>query len=183
MKTTELLEQLAQENINKMDLPQMLVDALTKKKKRIATAESCTGGLVSGAITSVSGASGVFDCGVCTYANHIKHKIVGVRDETLSTYGAVSDRTAAEMARGIRLLSGADIGISTTGIAGPLGGTLYKPVGLVYIGVSTELGLHTEKMLLGENGADRERIRELAVTAALYFALKETEKLSEAQVW
>lgn len=183
MKTTEFLELLAQENINEKDLPQMLVDALTKKKKRIATAESCTGGLVSGAITSVSGASGVFDCGVCSYANTVKHKLVGVREETLSSYGAVSDRTAAEMARGVRMLAGADIGISTTGIAGPLGGTMYKPVGLVYIGISTELGLHTEKMLLGENNADRERIRELAVTAALYFALKETEKLSKAQVW
>ena len=183
MKTTEFLELLAQENINEKDLPQMLVDALTKKKKRIATAESCTGGLVSGAITSVAGASGVFDCGVCSYANSVKHKLVGVREDTLSSYGAVSDRTAAEMARGVRMLAGADIGISTTGIAGPLGGTMYKPVGLVYIGISTELGLHTEKMLLGENNADRERIRELAVTAALYFALKETEKLSDAQVW
>ena len=177
MKTSELLELLAQDHIDEKDLPDLLVAALTKQKKRIATAESCTGGLVSGALTSVSGASGVFDCGVRTYANHIKHKILGVREETLSTYGAVSDRTAAEMARGVRLLAGADIGISTTGIAGPLGGTIYKPVGLVYIGISTELGLHTEKMLLGENNADRDRIRELAVTAALYFALKETEKL------
>lgn len=177
MKTTEFLELMAQDNIDIKELPELLVTALTGKKKRIATAESCTGGLVSGAITSVSGASGVFDCGVCSYANHIKHKVVGVREETLSTYGAVSDRTAAEMARGIRLLAGADIGISTTGIAGPLGGTTYKPVGLVYIGVSTETGLKTEKMLLGENNADRDRIRELAVAAALYFALKETEKM------
>ena len=177
MKTSELLELLAQDHIDEKDLPDLLVAALTKQKKRIATAESCTGGLVSGALTSVSGASGVFDSGVCTYANHIKHKILGVREETLSTYGAVSDRTAAEMARGVRLLAGADIGISTTGIAGPLGGTMYKPVGLVYIGISTELGLHTEKMLLGENNADRERIRQLAVAAALYFALKELEKI------
>ncbi|MBQ3264807.1 MAG: CinA family protein [Ruminococcus sp.] len=177
MKTSELLERFAQENINMEDLPRLLVDALSKKKKRIATAESCTGGMVSAAITSVSGASGVFDCGVCSYANFIKHKVIGVREETLGTYGAVSDRTAAEMARGVRLLSGADIGVSTTGIAGPLGGTQYKPVGLVYIGVSTEMGLKTEKMLLGENSADREQIRRLAVAAALYFALKETEKL------
>lgn len=183
MKTTEFLELLAQDHIEIKDLPELLVDALTKQKKRIATAESCTGGLVSGAITSVSGASAVFDCGVCSYANFIKHKVVGVREETLSAYGAVSDRTAAEMARGIRLLAGAEIGISTTGIAGPLGGTMYKPVGLVYIGVSTETGLKTEKMLLGENNADRETIRQLAVAAALYFALKETEKLSKAEVW
>jgi len=177
MKTSEFLELLAQENIKERDLSSLLVEALTKAKKRIATAESCTGGMVSAAITSVSGASAVFDCGVCSYANFIKHKIVGVREETLSTYGAVSDRTAAEMARGVRLLAGADIGISTTGIAGPLGGSRYKPVGLVYIGVSTEMGLRAEKMLLGENNADRERIRELAVAAALYFALKEIEKL------
>lgn len=177
VKTSELLELLARENIEEKELPTLLVNALTRAKKRVATAESCTGGMISAAITSVSGASGVFDCGVCSYANFIKHKVVGVREETLNTYGAVSDKTAAEMARGVRLLSGADIGVSTTGIAGPLGGTPYKPVGLVYIGISTAMGLHTEKMLLGENNADRERIRELAVAAALYFALKELEKL------
>lgn len=177
MKTAELLDLLAQEHIEEKDLPERLVQALTKAKKRVATAESCTGGMISAAITSVSGASGVFDCGVCSYANFIKHKVIGVREETLSTYGAVSEKTAAEMARGVRMLSGADIGISTTGIAGPLGGTMYKPVGLVYIGVSTATGLKTEKMLLGENGADRERIRQLATAAALYFALKELEKI------
>ena len=172
MRTSELLELLEQENITEEELPALLVDELSRKKLRIATAESCTGGMASAAITSVSGASGVFDCGVCTYANHIKSKLVGVKEETLATYGAVSDRTAAEMARGARLLAGADVGVSTTGIAGPLGGTQYKPVGLVYIGVSTAMGLKTEKMLLGENNADRARIRELAVTAALYLALK-----------
>ena len=177
VKTSELLELLARENIEEKELPTLLVNALTKAKKRVATAESCTGGMISAAITSVSGASGVFDCGICSYANFIKHKVVGVREETLNTYGAVSDKTAAEMARGVRLLSGADIGVSTTGIAGPLGGTPYKPVGLVYVGISTAMGLHTEKLLLGENNADRERIRELAVSAALFFALKELEKL------
>ena len=172
MKASEFLEILAQENIGEKDLPQLLVDALIRKKLRIASAESCTGGMISAAITSVSGASGVFDCGVCTYANFIKSKLVNVKEETLATYGAVSDKTAMEMARGVRILSGADIGVSTTGIAGPLGGTPYKPVGLVYIGVSTELGLKAEKMLLGEGDADRRRIRELATAAALYFAWK-----------
>ena len=172
MKTSEFLEILARENIGEKDLPQLLVDALNRKKQRIASAESCTGGMISAAITSVSGASGVFDCGVCTYANFIKSKLVNVKEETLATYGAVSDKTAMEMARGVRILSGADIGVSTTGIAGPLGGTPYKPVGLVYIGVSTELGLKAEKMLLGEGDADRRRIRELATAAALYFAWK-----------
>lgn len=177
MKASEFLELIAQDNINEKELPELLVNALTRAKKRIATAESCTGGMISGAITSVGGASAVFDCGICSYANFIKQKLVGVREETLSSYGAVSDRTAAEMARGVRLLAGADIGVSTTGIAGPLGGTAYKPVGLVYIGVSTELGLKTEKMLLGENNADRRRIRELATSAALYFALKAAEQM------
>ena len=177
MKTSELLALLEQENIRVADLPALLVETLTAKKLRIATAESCTGGMISAAITSVSGASGVFDCGVCTYANFIKNKLVGVREETLATYGAVSEKTAAEMARGVRLLSGADIGVSTTGIAGPLGGSPYKPVGLVYVGVSTPMGLKSEKLLLGENNADRQRIRELAAASALYFALKAAQKL------
>jgi PncC family amidohydrolase len=173
MRTSEFLEILEAEGIETEALPELLVDELTRRKLRIATAESCTGGMVSAAITSVSGASSVFDCGVCSYANHIKSKVVGVKEETLATYGAVSDRMAAEMARGIRLLAGADIGVSTTGIAGPLGGSQYKPVGLVYVGVSTAMGLKTEKLLLGENSADRQRIRELATAAALYLALKE----------
>ena len=175
MRATEFLEILEKENIREEELPALVVEALTKKKLRIATAESCTGGMISSAITSVSGASGVFDCGVCSYANFIKNKIVGVKEDTLATYGAVSDKTAMEMARGVRLLAGADVGISTTVIAGPLGGSQYKPVGLVYIGVSTELGLKAEKMLLSEGGADRQRIRELATAAALYFALKAIE--------
>ncbi len=172
MKASEFLELLEKEHIAEDALPQLLVDTLIKKKLRIATAESCTGGMISAAITSVSGASGVFDCGVCSYANFIKSKLVDVKEETLATYGAVSDKTAMEMARGVRILSGADVGVSTTGIAGPLGGTPYKPVGLVYIGVSTEMGLKYEKMMLGEGDNDRRRIRELATSAALYFALK-----------
>ena len=175
MKASEFLELLEKEHIAEDDLPQLLVDMLIKKKLRIATAESCTGGMISAAITSVSGASGVFDCGVCSYANFIKSKLVDVKEETLATYGAVSDKTAMEMARGVRILSGADVGVSTTGIAGPLGGTPYKPVGLVYVGVSTEMGLKYEKMLLGEGDNDRRRIRELATSAALYFALKAIE--------
>ena len=177
MKSSELLSLLEQENITIEELPRLLVETLIKKKHRIASAESCTGGMISAAITSVSGASGVFDCGVCSYANFIKSKIVGVREDTLATYGAVSEKTAMEMARGVRVMSGADIGISTTGIAGPLGGTPYKPVGLVYIGVSTAQGLKAEKMLLGEGDADRQTIRELATAAALYFALKEAQRI------
>ena len=164
MKTSELLELLAQENIEIKNLPELLVNALAKKKKRIATAESCTGGLLSGAITSVSGASGVFDCGVCSYANHIKHKIVGVREETLAAHGAVSEEVAREMAEGLRARSGCDIAVSTTGIAGPDGGTPEKPVGLVYIGCAAPDRTWVEALHLT---GDRARIRSLAALRAL----------------
>ncbi|MBQ6626519.1 MAG: CinA family protein [Ruminococcus sp.] len=174
MKAQEFLELLEKENINIEDLSTLVVEALNKKSLKIATAESCTGGLISKKITDVSGSSAVFDLGVCSYANHIKNKVLNVKEETLSTYGAVSEKTAMEMARGVRLLSNADIGISTTGIAGPMGGSQYKPVGLVYIGVSTEKGLIAHKVLLSE-GRDpqRSRIRELAASCALFYALCE----------
>ncbi len=178
MKAQEFLELLAKENIQIEDLSALVVEALSKKSLKIATAESCTGGMISSLITDVSGSSAVFDFGVCTYANHIKHKILGVKDETLSTYGAVSEKTAMEMARGARMLSNADIAISSTGIAGPMGGSQYKPVGLVYIGISTKDKLLAHKMLLSE-GRDpqRKRIRELSSASALYFALKEIDEI------
>lgn len=178
MKGQELLELLEKDNIREEELPELLVEELNRQKKKIATAESCTGGMISSLITSVSGASAVFDCGVCSYANVIKHHLLNVKEETLSTYGAVSEKTAMEMARGVRLLSKADIGVSTTGIAGPLGGTKYKPVGLVYLGVSTEMGLSAHKLNLNDVGKDRERIRELAATAALYFAYKSVKNMN-----
>ena len=178
MKGQELLDLLEQEGLSEEALSELLIGQLLKNKQKVATAESCTGGMISQKITSVSGASAVFDCGVCSYANFIKHKVLSVREETLSTYGAVSEKTAMEMARGVRLLSGADIGVSTTGIAGPLGGTKYKPVGLVYIGVSTESGLAYRKLELWDVSKDRERIRELACAAALYYAYKAAKNMS-----
>lgn len=178
MKAQEFLQLLEKENINIDDLSTLVVDTLSKKSLKIATAESCTGGMISSRITDISGSSAVFDCGVCTYANHIKHSVLSVKDETLSTYGAVSEKTAMEMARGVRLLSNADIAVSTTGIAGPFGGSQYKPVGLVYIGISTKDKLLAHKVLLSE-GKDpqRSRIRELATACALYFALKEIDEI------
>lgn len=120
------------------DLQTAAVNGLLEKKLKIATAESCTGGLVSQRITQVPGASEIFDCGVCSYANEIKHSVLGVDEETLGKYGAVSEQTAWEMARGVRKLAHADIGVSTTGIAGPGGGTPEKPVGLVYVGIDSD---------------------------------------------
>ncbi len=178
MKAQELLQLFEDENIRMEELSAMVVEALSKKSLKIATAESCTGGMLSSLITDISGSSAVFDFGVCTYANHIKHKILSVKDETLSTYGAVSEKTAMEMARGARLLSNADIAVSTTGIAGPMGGSQYKPVGLVYIGVSTKDKLLAHKMLLCEGREpQRSRIRELSCASALYFALKEIDEI------
>ena len=113
-----------------------LVNALKEKKLTIACAESCTGGLIAKSITDVGGCSSVFLGGVVAYANEIKENILGVSDETLKKYGAVSEFTAMEMANGVRRICGSDIGISTTGIAGPDGGTEEKPVGTVYVGFS-----------------------------------------------
>ncbi|MBC8586416.1 competence/damage-inducible protein A [Youxingia wuxianensis] len=154
------------------------VGELSKKGLKVATAESCTGGYISKRITEVAGSSQVFDCGVTSYANEIKEKVLGVSHETLQTYGAVSPQTAREMAQGVRELAGADIGVSTTGIAGPGGGTPEKPVGLVYVGVSSPW--HSEVITLhlarGNYDNERELIRYLAASHALHLVIK-TAKL------
>ena len=111
--TADDLEKIfREENINPDELQNMVVEKLTKNNLKLATAESCTGGLLSGRITAVSGASEVFDCGVCSYANKIKHKVLGVSEETLNTLGAVSPETALQMAEGVKKLANADIGAS-----------------------------------------------------------------------
>ncbi len=109
---------------------------LRESGKTLATAESCTGGLVGHLITEVPGSSHYFLGGVVAYHNDVKHRILGVKQETLDTVGAVSAECAKEMAQGIRRLVHADIGVSVTGIAGPTGGTPEKPVGLTYIHLS-----------------------------------------------
>ena len=114
-----------------------VVQEYRAKKLTLATAESCTGGLVSKRITEIPGASEIFLCGLCTYSNEMKERLLGVSHQTLEQYGAVSEQTAREMARGVRLASGAAVGVSTTGIAGPGGGSAEKPVGLVYVGIDS----------------------------------------------
>jgi len=111
---------------------------LKNKKLTIATAESCTGGLIADALTNISGSSDYFDRGIVSYSNESKVELLGVSKELLKKYGAVSEQVAKAMAEGIRTKSNVDIGLSTTGIAGPTGGTKDKPVGLVYIGISTK---------------------------------------------
>lgn len=151
-----------------------LVELLQKHSLIISTAESCTGGLLSQLITSVPGSSEVFGFGVCTYANEAKQKLIGVLDETLKNHGAVSEETAIEMAKGIQNLSGSDISLSLTGIAGPGGGTEDKPVGLVYLGVCAFGKIYAKKLLLGQhNKSDRDFIRTLAVKNAMITAIRE----------
>jgi nicotinamide-nucleotide amidase len=119
-----------------LNLEEVIGKILTEKKLKIAVAESCTGGLICNRITNIPGSSNYFERGVVSYSNEAKIQILGVNPETIKNFGAVSEQTAIEMARGVRKISNADIGISTTGIMGPTGATETKPVGLVYIGYS-----------------------------------------------
>ena len=119
---------------------QQLAELLTARGFTIATAESCTGGLVSHRITTVAGSSTYFPGGVVSYSNALKQSLLGVPAAILEQRGAVSPECARAMARGIRRLTGADVGVSTTGIAGPGGATARKPVGLIYVACSTPDG-------------------------------------------
>ncbi|MBE7024253.1 MAG: CinA family protein [Ruminococcaceae bacterium] len=141
-----------------------LVELLIEKKLKLSTAESCTGGLIAQKITSVPGASECFDCGVVTYSNEQKQKLLGVSAETLEKYGAVSRQTALEMCKGVKNLANSDFGISVTGIAGPGGGTPEKPVGTVWIGICGESIHKAEKFLFD---GDRTKVRESTAEAAL----------------
>jgi len=158
----------------------MLVERLINKRMTIASCESCTGGLISKRITDVSGASEVFGYGLCTYANDAKMKLLGVKSDTLEKYGAVSEAVAKEMAMGLLKLSGADIAISTTGIAGPTGGTPEKPVGLVYTAIAAKDGyIFCKKLLLCRDGMlDRGSVRSLAADEALSLAAEYLERIS-----
>lgn len=121
-----------------MSLEEKIVEELKKRHYTITTAESCTGGLLAGRILNVSGASEVYNEGHITYSNEAKERLLGVKQETLESHGAVSRETAAEMALGAADMARANVGLSTTGIAGPGGGTAEKPVGLVYIGCAID---------------------------------------------
>lgn len=151
------------------------IELLRLKNLTLASAESCTGGLISKMITDVAGCSDVFEGGVVSYSNDVKMKLLGVKAETLEKHGAVSYETAKEMALGVRQACMADVGISTTGIAGPTGGTKEKPVGTVYIGIS--FGDICESELLSINPEySREKIRNVAaqkILELLYKKIKE----------
>ena len=163
------LKELSEKNIRLEDIHRLLVEKLKTLHLKVATAESCTGGLISQKITALSGSSSVFDCGICSYSNEIKAKILGVDKNTLETLGAVSAEVAIQMSDGVRKLSKSDVAVSTTGIAGPTGATKNKPIGLVYIGISTLTKTFAVKCLFCETRHNsREKVRELAACYALY---------------
>lgn len=147
-----------------MTLAERLVELLKARGLTCATAESCTGGGVGSALTAVPGSSAVFLGGVISYANAVKHDVLGVSAVTLDTVGAVSPETAAQMAEGARRLTKADLAVSVTGIAGPDGGSAEKPVGLVWFGLATPGGTRTERAIFA---GDRAAVREQAVRHAL----------------
>ena len=137
---------------------------LLEQKKTIATAESCTAGLLSARLTRIPGASAAFLGGVSAYANRVKENLLGVPMMLIETEGAVSESVARAMAKGARARIGADLGIGITGIAGPGGGTEEKPVGLVFVALETEENTYVRTLRLG---TDRERVRIMAVNHAL----------------
>lgn len=150
----------------------VIVKKLIRKKLTVATAESCTGGMVASEITSVNGSSKIFQMGVVTYSNESKVKLLKVKKDTLAKHGAVSAETAEEMVKGLMKLSMAKLCVSITGIAGPSGGSKLKPVGTVFISAlrnhqdSKPAGveIHTERFAFKGN---REKIRKLASKQAL----------------
>ena len=147
-----------------MTTAEKLVERLKAQGLTCATAESCTGGGVGFAITSVAGSSEVFAGGVISYSNEVKREVLGVSAATLAAVGAVSGEVAAQMADGVRRLLKTDLAVSLTGVAGPGGGSAEKPVGLVWFGLSTPFGSHTERMLFA---GDRAAVRAQAIDHAL----------------
>ncbi|MEG2813425.1 MAG: CinA family protein [Oscillospiraceae bacterium] len=145
-------------------LSQEIVDILIEKKLKISTAESCTGGMLSEAITDISGSSQIFEYGVITYANAVKVRELGVSQATLDEFGAVSEQTCKQMANGVMKKGISDIGVGITGIAGPTGAVAGKPVGTIFVGVCNNKKTVIKKLSL--NG-DRENNRQSAVLEAL----------------
>ncbi len=152
----------------------VVCEELIKRNITVAVSESCTGGMVSSAFTDIPGISKIFIEGAVTYSNGAKMRRLEVSDKTLEKYGAVSEQTAVEMAKGIAESSGADIGISTTGIAGPGGGSSEKPVGLVYVGICVKGKAWAKEFHFTGN---REKIRTRAVDAVFDMLRREIAKL------
>lgn len=146
-----------------------VIEKLRERGLLLATAESCTGGLCAKRLTDVAGASQVFCGGVVSYTNDVKMRLLGVKEETLAQFGAVSGETAREMAEGARQATGADVAVSVTGVAGPSSDDMGNVVGTVFIAFSSEQETISEKLQLS---GDREKIREQSVNAMLWLAMR-----------
>ena len=142
-----------------------IITLASEKELTLATAESCTGGLIGAAITAIPGSSAVFKGGIIAYDNAVKTKLLGVSPSVLDKYGAVSQKTAERMAAGVRERLSVDIAISVTGIAGPGGGTQDKPVGTVWIGLATKDGVSATRSDYGDIG--RNKVRDVTCMDAL----------------
>lgn len=164
MSEATVLDEMRQDSRR---LAQEIVNSFPDSDAMVATAESCTGGLIAGAITDIAGSSSVFDCGFVTYSNEAKQDMLGVREATLAAFGAVSAQVATEMVLGARRRSRADFAVSVTGVAGPGGGTPTKPVGLVWMGLSGPGDLTSAVELRWDPSWSRDMIRAATVRAAL----------------
>ncbi len=164
------------ETNEELTLETRLVAMCRARDATLATAESCTGGLVAERITSVPGASAVFVGGVVSYANAAKCELLGVPPSVLDRYGAVSAACAEAMAVGVRERLMADAAVSVTGIAGPDGGTPEKPVGLVWFGIATAGGARTERHIFS---GDREAVRRQASDRALALLAEAVDDLEQ----
>lgn len=160
-------EMLAEMRADARALAQEIMDSFAGAEAMVATAESCTGGLIAGAITDIAGSSAVFDRGFVTYSNEAKQDMLGVREATLEAFGAVSAQVATEMVLGARRRSRADFAVSVTGVAGPGGGSPTKPVGLVWMGLSGPGDLTSAVELRWDPSWSRDMIRAATVRAAL----------------
>mgnify|MGYP005753323845 CR=1 FL=1 len=150
-----------------------LIKILTKKNLKISVVESCTGGLLASALTSINGASKVFNLGLVTYSNQSKIKILKINKNIIKKYGAVSHECCCAMVNNLSRISKANINVSVTGIAGPKGGTKQKPVGLVYIGVKRGSKIQINKCLF--KGKKRSSIQRASVRKALNLVFRSTK--------
>jgi PncC family amidohydrolase len=157
-------------NLDCKILAEEIIDKAVSVGKTISTAESCTGGMIAAVITSISGSSQVFGYGFVTYSNDAKVKLLDVPEDVIKAKGAVSEEVALAMSYGARMKSGADVALSVTGIAGPTGGTESKPVGLVYISVSTERDTKVSRFIFQ---GDRDEIRNKTLHEGLLMILSE----------
>jgi len=147
-----------------------IIDILAERQQTLVTAESCTGGLIAATLTGVPGSSAAFHGGFVTYANTAKSRMIHVQSRLIRDYGAVSNQVARAMADGARNTARVDFAVSSTGVAGPDGGSVKKPVGLVYVAVSSNLATVVIEHRFGDIG--REAVRKATVDAALELVLQ-----------